>query len=149
MQFTLRESKEQYFLKIARLVGSRSTCPRRMVGCVITNEHGHIKATGYNGVPRNHPHCTDFPCGGENNDSGKNLNSCMATHAEQNALLQCNNVMDIHTIYITTSPCITCAKLIGNTGCKKVVYGEEYSDTSGIQMLKKLGIETLYERIKD
>jgi len=136
-----RESKHQYFLKIARLVSSRSTCPRRSVGCVITNKFGHIKSTGYNGVPRNFPHCTDKPCGGESQESSKGLSSCMATHAEQNALLQCDNVMDIETIYTTTSPCITCAKLIANTSCKEVIYSEEYADTSGIDMLKKLNIK--------
>lgn len=146
MQST-RDSKEQYFLKIAVLVATRSTCPRRMVGCVIVNEHGHIKATGYNGVPRNFPHCIDKPCGGQNAASSKGLTSCMATHAEQNALLQCNDVMDIHTIYVTTSPCITCSKLIANTSCKRVVYSEEYADTTGIDMLNKLGIEAIYERV--
>lgn len=144
-----RESKHQYFLKIAKLVATRSTCPRRSVGCVITNKYGHIKATGYNGVPRTFEHCIDKPCGGENSSSGQGLNSCMATHAEQNALLQCDNVMDIETIYITTSPCITCAKLIANTSCKEVIYSKEYSDTSGIEMLKKLNIKTTYERIND
>jgi len=142
-----RESKNQYFLKIAKLVASRSTCPRRSVGCVIVNKYFHIKATGYNGVPKSFKHCIDTPCGGQNQKSGEGLNSCMATHAEQNALLQCDNVMDIHTIYITTSPCITCAKLIANTGCKVVIYSDEYKDTTGIEMLKKLNIETVYERI--
>lgn len=144
-----RESKNQYFLKIARLVATRATCPRRAVGCVITNKYGHIKATGYNGVPTNYSHCTDIPCGGQNMQSGTGLTFCMATHAEQNALLQCNDVMEIYTIYTTTAPCITCAKLIGNTGCKQVIYAEEYADTSGIDLLKKLGIETRYERIED
>lgn len=148
-QSNKRDSKNQYFLKIAKLVATRSTCPRRSVGCVITNKYGHIKATGYNGVPRTFEHCIDKPCGGENSSSGQGLNSCMATHAEQNALLQCDNVMDIETIYITTSPCITCAKLIANTSCKEVIYSEEYSDTSGIDMLKKLNIKTTYERIND
>lgn len=143
----IRKSKEQYFLKIASLVATRSTCPRRMVGCVIVNKYGHIKATGYNGVPRNFPHCTDKPCGGQNAQSSKGLNSCMATHAEQNALLQCNDVMDIHTMYVTTSPCTTCAKLIANTSCKRVIYSEEYADKSGIEMLNKMGIDTHCERI--
>ena len=144
-----RDSKNQYFLKIATLVSSRSTCPRRSVGCVIINPYGHIKATGYNGVPKGFPHCIDKPCGGQAANSGTNLNSCMATHAEQNALLQCDNTMDIDTIYLTTSPCITCAKLIANTSCKTVIYSEEYTDKSGIEMLSKLGIETRYERIND
>lgn len=144
-----RESKEQYFMKIAKLVSSRATCPRRSVGCVIVNSHNHIKATGFNGVPKNYPHCIDRPCGGQDSASGQNLNCCMATHAEQNALLQCGNVMDIHAIYVTTSPCITCAKLIANTSCQMVFYGEKYSDTSGIDMLEKLGIRAYYEPIKD
>ena len=144
-----RESKHQYFLKIARLVSTRSTCPRRSVGCVITNKFAHIKSTGYNGVPRNFPHCIDKPCGGESQESSKGLSSCMATHAEQNALLQCDNVMDIETIYTTTSPCITCAKLIANTSCKEVIYSEEYADTSGIDMLKKLNIKTTCDRIEN
>lgn len=145
----MRESKEQYFLKIARLVATRATCPRRSVGCVITSINNHIMSTGYNGVPKGFPHCIEHSCGGESSKSGQNLTSCMATHAEQNALLQCPNVMDIGVIYITTSPCITCAKLIANTSCYKVVYSEEYSDKSGIEMLNKLNIATVYERIID
>ncbi len=143
----MRESKNQYFLKIARIVSTRATCPRRSVGCVIINSYGHIKATGYNGVPRGFPHCLHTPCGGEGSASGMNLQGCMATHAEQNALLQCDNTMDIDTIFLTTAPCITCAKLIGNTSCKTVIYSEKYADRSGIEMLNKLGIQTRYEGI--
>lgn len=144
-----RESKNQYFLKIAKLVATRATCPRREVGCVIVNKHGHIKATGYNGVPAGYTHCTDTPCGGQNMQSGTGLTFCMATHAEQNALLQCHDVMDIETIYITTAPCIICAKLIGNTSCKKIVYSEEYADQAAMDLLKKLDISTVYERIEN
>lgn len=142
-----RETRDQYFLKIAQLVSTRSTCIRRSVGCVIINSFGHIKATGYNGVPKKFPHCIDSPCGGENAESGTKLNLCMATHAEQNALLQCDDTMKIHKIYLTTSPCIACAKLIGNTSCKEVIYSDKYIDTSGIDMLKKLGIKTKYQKI--
>jgi len=142
-----RESKNQYFLKIAQLVATRATCARRSVGCVIVNKYNHIKATGYNGVPKNYNHCLDSPCGGQGEKSSKNLDLCMATHAEQNALLQCENVMDIETLYCTVSPCITCAKLIANTSCNKVVYSNEYIDKSGVEMLKKLKIEVIYERI--
>ena len=144
-----RESKNQYFLKIATLVATRATCPRRAVGCVITNQHGHIKATGYNGVPRGFAHCTTTPCGGQDGTSRDGYDSCMATHAEQNALLQCNSSFDIDTIYCTTAPCITCAKLIGNTSCKQVVYSEKHTNHAGISMLRKLGIEVNYERIRN
>jgi dCMP deaminase len=143
----LRIDKHTYFLKIAELVALRSTCPRRAVGCVIVNGYGHILATGYNGVPKNYPHCIDTPCGGENFDSSTALNKCMATHAEQNALLQCSSIMTIDIIYCTTSPCITCAKLIANTSCKTVIYSNIYKDNSGIKMLNKLNINTIHYKI--
>jgi len=145
----MRDSRNQYFLKIAQLVATRSTCPRRSVGCVIINPYGHIKGTGYNGVPKGFPHCIHTPCGGQDEESGMNLNFCMATHAEQNALLQCDNTMEIDTIYLTTAPCITCAKLIANTSCKTVIYSEGYADQSGIDMLTKLGIQIKYEGINN
>jgi dCMP deaminase len=50
----------------------------------------------------------------------------MATHAEQNALLQCRDVEQIDTCYTTASPCITCVKLLMNTGCRSIVFAEEY-----------------------
>lgn len=135
-----RINKPDYFMGIATLVSKRATCPRRQVGCVIVNKHNHIIATGYNGVPSKMQHCTDVPCGGQDYVSGSNLNKCMATHAEQNALLQCSNIHEIDTIYVTTAPCITCAKLIANTSCKTVIYSDGYSN-DGLDLLNKLGIK--------
>ena len=143
----IRLNKHEYFLQIAQVVAMRATCPRRNVGCVIINRHNHIISTGYNGVPKNYPHCLDTPCGGEDAPSGESLNCCMATHAEQNALLQCKDINSIKTIYTTLSPCITCAKLIANTTCDLVVYIDEYKDTSGLDMLKKLNIRYASVRI--
>ena len=121
---------------MAYLVAARSTCLRRKVGCVMVNERGHILSTGYNGVASGQPHCnqhdsfseTDYPfqCEGAFAKSGVNLDGCEAIHAEQNALLQCRDVQTIHTCYTTASPCITCTKLLLNTSCKRVVFGEEY-----------------------
>lgn len=138
----MRESIEKYFLNIAKIVSTRTTCPRRAVGCVVVDKYKHILATGFNGVPMNFPHCTEYPCGGESCKSGEELDKCMAIHAEQNALLQCFDVMKIDTIYCTISPCEPCSKLIGNTSCNKVVYFEEYTNNSGIQMLEKLKIKS-------
>ncbi len=136
----MRESFDDYMLRITEVVSSRATCPRRQVGCVIVDKNKHIIATGYNGVPKGYPHCTDKPCGGQDSESGKNLNACMATHAEQNALLQCRDVNSIDTIYITTSPCITCAKLIANTSCKRIVCSSMYNDMDALSLLSELGI---------
>jgi dCMP deaminase len=65
-------------------------------------------------------------CSGTKSPSGTNLDACQAIHAEQNALLQCRDVYDIHTAYVTASPCVTCCKLLLNTGCRRIVFVEEY-----------------------
>lgn len=65
-------------------------------------------------------------CPGAHAASGTNLDGCGAIHAEQNAIMQCGNVDTIYTAYVTASPCLTCTKLLMNTGCKRIVYLEEY-----------------------
>ena len=144
-----RPDKDTYFLRMAQLVASRSTCLRRSVGCVLVNERGHVLATGYNGVAAGMPHCNDrivtellfdnapsspehtiveYPhaCPGAQSPSGTNLDGCQAIHAEQNALLQCRDAFEIYTCYCTASPCLTCTKLLMNTSCKRIVFIEEY-----------------------
>ncbi len=125
--------KHEYFLTLATHVASRSTCPRKAVGCVLIDKNSNIKATGFNGVPRKFPHCNEEHCGGQAGD-------CLAVHAEQNALLQCADVHAIKAMYVTLSPCHTCAKLILNTSIKLVIYKEEYRCTKGIDLLKRMGV---------
>lgn len=121
-----RPNIDVYMMGMAMMAASRATCSRRAVGCVLTNRLHHIIATGYNGVPRGMVHCAIQPCLGANAPSGQRLDACMATHAEQNALLQCRDVEEIDTAYVTAQPCITCTKLLLNTGCKNIVYLEPY-----------------------
>lgn len=122
-----RISRDSYFLQLAKLVATRSTCARRQVGCVIVNKDHHIVATGYNGVPRGFPHCKDeLPCPGANAPSGEALDKCFAIHAEMNALLQCPNVYEPLIMYTTVFPCIHCAKLIANTNIYHITYLEDY-----------------------
>lgn len=112
---------------IALAVAKRSTCVRRSVGCVLMNSYKQVMSTGYNGVARGMPHCRGgVPCEGANAPSGSDLSKCKAIHAEQNALLQCGNVMDIRTAFVTVSPCITCVKLLMNTGCRNICYLDRY-----------------------
>lgn len=139
-----REHFDHYMCRIMDVVATRATCPRRQVGCVIINANKHIIATGYNGVPPKYPHCTEEPCGGQHMKSGTGLQTCMATHAEQNALMQCKDIHDIHTIYVSTTPCPTCAKLIAGTSCKRVVCRVPYSDRTGENIMRDLGIEVDY-----
>ena len=111
---------------MALLVAQRGTCIRRKVGCVIVDHNHHVMATGYNGVAAGQAHCTDFPCEGANHPPGKGLHLCQAIHAEQNALLQCQNLTHINTVYSTASPCIHCIRLLLNTSTHRIVFIEEY-----------------------
>jgi len=122
----IRPDIDAYFMEMVQLVAKRATCVRRQVGCILVSNRGHILATGYNGVPSGFPHCLDKPCKGATASSGKSLDDCLAIHAEQNALLQCSDVNLIKTAYVTTSPCITCTKLLMNTSCGRIVFLEEY-----------------------
>lgn len=132
----MRPSRDEWALKLALLTAQRATCCRRQVGCVLLNSRGHVLATGYNGVAAGLPHCNQhdlyhplgFPyaCEGARSPSGTNLDGCQAIHAEQNALLQCRDIYQIHTAYVTASPCVTCCKLLLNTSCERIVYVEEY-----------------------
>ena len=77
----MRQSREDYYLEIARVVSTRSTCPRASVGAVIVKDH-RIVATGYNGAPSGEPHCTDVGCQLVDGHCSR------AIHAETNAVAQ-------------------------------------------------------------
>ena len=134
-----RPPKMEIFLEIAESISRLSTCSRRSVGCVLTNKLGHIIGTGYNGVGRGLPHCIDTPCSGAFLASGTGLDKCEATHAEQNALLQCRDVQEIHTAYVTCSPCMHCTKLFLNTGVKEVYTFQVY-DSNAVAYLMDNGV---------
>ena len=117
-----RVSWDQYFMNIAQVVASRSTCPRKFVGAVIVRDRT-ILSTGYNGSIRGMPHCSEAGHMMENDH-------CVATiHAEANAIIQAaKNGVSIEgaEIYTTASPCWPCFKLIANSGLRGVYYGEFY-----------------------
>ena len=119
-----RPSKTTYFLAMAKLVSTRGTCARRRVGCVLSDQHGLVLASGYNGNGRGQKHCIDEPCEGAKYKSGEGLEKCEAIHAEQNAILQCRNTEEIEKVYITVSPCVTCVKLLLNTYYKFIKKNE-------------------------
>lgn len=129
-----RESRDSYFLRIASVVASRGTCRRRRVGAILVDSRRHIIATGYNGTPAGFPHCLDHECPGARSVSGTHLDGCFAIHAEANALLQCSDVSRIDTCYSTASPCISCTKLLLNTGCRRICFLEEYPHPEAKQL---------------
>jgi dCMP deaminase len=123
----VRPSKDQYYLSIAAAVSLRATCARRKVGCVLVSVDDRIVATGYNGVARGLPHCTDFPCAGALAASGTGLDLCEAIHAEANAIAACPDIYRLSTCYVTVSPCISCVKLLLGTNVNRVVFMERYA----------------------
>jgi dCMP deaminase len=137
-----RPDLDTYFLDMLKLVSSRSTCPRRKVGAIITDHKGVILATGYNGVPRGMKHCIDDPCPVAHDEHG-NTTRCFAVHAEQNALLQCQDLGRAHTMYCNCTPCFVCAKLIAQTGIRKIVVLEHYGDPLAAIVLSTRGITTV------
>jgi dCMP deaminase len=135
-----RPSWDEYFMNVAKVVATRSNCSRRQVAAVIV-KNDHILSTGYNGTPHGVKNCFEGGCPrcAGHAPSGKGLDECLCVHAEQNAICQAArygiNVSD-STIYITISPCLTCAKLIINAGIKEVVYGGDY--TAFLDTVKKM-----------
>jgi dCMP deaminase len=132
-----RASWDEYFMNIARVVSSRSTCDRKFVGAVIVRDKT-ILSTGYNGSIRGMPHCTEV---GHMMEEGH----CVATiHAESNAILQAakNGVsIDGASIYVTASPCWSCFKQVTNAGIRRIIFGEFYRDNRIFDVAKKLNVE--------
>ena len=139
-----RPSWDEYFIDLAKLVSSRSTCLRQKVGAVIVKDK-HILATGYNGVPSGITHCEKNGCNRENLKipSGERHELCKGVHAEQNAIIQAAKhgiVINGADIYVNTKPCSICSKMIINAGIKRVCYLGDYSDDMSEQMLKEAKI---------
>jgi len=132
-----RASWDEYFMKIAKEVSTRSTCDRKFVGSAIVRDK-MILSTGYNGSIRSLPHCSEEGHMMENDH-------CVATiHAEANAIIQAArngvNITDA-TIYVTASPCWSCFKMIANAGITKICYGEFYRDQRIFDYAQRLKIE--------
>ncbi|MFX0041188.1 MAG: cytidine/deoxycytidylate deaminase family protein [Promethearchaeota archaeon] len=136
-----RISKDQYFMKIAEVVSLRSTCIKRKVGAVLV-KNSHILSTGYNGVPSGFNHCTSDTCVRKNLQTGENPELCRGVHAEINCIIQAaihgTSIKGITTLYSTTFPCMSCLKILINSGINRLVYREGYAMENKIkeEMLK-------------
>ena len=135
-----RLDTDSYFSQIATLVGERSTCRRRKVGCVLVDTKKHIVATGYNGVPSGFTHCLDQPCEGASAPSGVDLDKCLAVHAEVNAFLQLTSE-DKLTAYLPATPCFSCAKMLCNSNVVRIVAQEWYPHPIVREMFETANIE--------
>jgi len=137
-----RPDNDTYFMGMAQLISTRSTCVRRQVGAVIVKDK-RVLTTGYNGSPKGTMHCEELGCirDQQNIPSGTRHELCRGVHAEQNAVIQAAYFgisIDGGTIYTTTYPCSMCAKILINAGIKEIVYADSYMD----DLSKKLFDET-------
>ena len=142
-----RPSWDEYFLELAELVASRSTCLRRHVGAVLVRKE-RIIATGYNGAPRGLGHCLEIGCLREELDipSGHRYELCRGVHAEQNAIINAAyyGVSTEDTVlYCTNQPCIICARILINAGISKVVHRGNFKDDLAMQFMQEAGIDVV------
>lgn len=129
------------YLRMARIWAENSYCRRRQVGALVVKDK-MIISDGYNGTPSGFENvCED--------ESGTTFPYVL--HAEANAitkLARSSNNSDGATLYVTASPCIECAKLIIQSGIRRVVYAEKYRLTDGIDLLKKAGVKVEYKALE-
>lgn len=128
---------DKAYLRIAQEWGKLSHCKRKQVGALIVKDR-MIISDGYNGTPTGFENCCE-------DDEG--YTKWVVLHAEANAILKVASSTQSckgATLYITLSPCKDCSKLIHQAGIIRVVYNKGYRDDSGLQFLKKAGIELEY-----
>ncbi|MBE6141001.1 MAG: dCMP deaminase family protein [Firmicutes bacterium] len=144
-----RPSWDEYFMQLAFLASTRSTCLSRKVGAVIEKEH-QVISMGYNGPACGVSHCEDK--GGcerkkkTDYKSGAYLELCLASHAEQNAIAQAAKhgiSTSGSTIYVTTFPCKDCMNSIVNSGIKKIVFEGDYNASLSKQIALEAKIELI------
>ena len=128
---------DRRYARMALIWAENSYCERRKVGALVVKDN-MIISDGYNGTP------TGFEniCEDDNN-----VSKPYVLHAEANAitkLARSSNSSDGATLYVTASPCIECAKLIIQSGIKRVIYTEQYRLTDGVDLLKRAGVDVEY-----
>ncbi len=148
-----RPSWDEYFLRITKEVAQRSTCLRRQVGALLVLDK-HILTTGYNGAPSGLPHCLEIGCLREQLKvpPGERHELCRGLHAEMNALLQasqCGVKISGATLYTTTYPCSLCAKMLVNTGIKRIVTLTDYPDALAKEILSAAKVKVEIVKLED
>jgi dCMP deaminase len=128
---------DKRYLEMALIWAQNSYCKRRQVGALIVKGR-MIISDGYNGTPAGFENV----CEDENN-----VTKPYVLHAEANAITKVaksNNSSEDSTLYVTTSPCMECAKLIIQSGIRRVVFCNRYQRTDGLELLKRACVELVY-----
>ena len=128
---------DERYLRMAVIWSENSYCVRRQVGALLVKDQ-MIISDGYNGTPSGFENV----CEDENNKTKPYV-----LHAEANAITKVaksNNSSHGATLYVTSSPCLECSKLIIQAGIKRVIYGEKYRIMDGVELLERAGIEIVF-----
>jgi dCMP deaminase len=144
----VRPDWDQYFMEIATVVASRSTCLRRKVGALLVLNK-RILSTGYNGAPVGLSHCGEVGCLREQLKvpSGERHELCRGLHAEQNAIIQAavhGVAIEGAVLYCTHYPCAVCAKMLLNAGIQSIVLAQNYPDELAKGLFSEAGIKIKY-----
>lgn len=134
---TKQDELHKRYLRMAEIWAENSYCIRRKVGALLVKDQ-MIISDGYNGTPSGFENVCE-----DENDVTKPY----VLHAEANAITKVarsNNSSEGATLYVTSSPCIECAKLIIQSGITRVVYAENYRLTDGIDLLERAQIEMVF-----
>lgn len=145
-----RPAWDDYFLQLASLVSTRSTCMRRQVGAVLVR-NDRIISTGYNGAPRGLAHCYDTGClrSERKIPSGHRYELCRGVHAEQNAIINAayyGIATQDAVLYCTNQPCIICARMIINAGIIRVVHSGNFDDSLALTLMEEAEISILEKK---
>jgi len=144
---------DKAMIETAKIWAQQSYCVKKQVGAVLASDDGRIIATGYNGTVSGQPNVCEIEVANPNYGKRITQDTCIpkilktsdfTVHAEQNVLAFCAKdgiSTDGATMYITLSPCATCAKFMVQAGIKRVVYLEKYKDLSGVKFLGDCGVE--------
>lgn len=131
----------EVYMRMAEELAKRSTCTRGQVGTVITDAQlENVLAIGYNGNARGLPNRCDSAVPGH----------CGCIHSEANALIKAPGAIRDKVMFVTSSPCVMCSKLVINSGVTHVFYRTAYRDPTGVELLARAGVTPVeYSRWAD
>lgn len=145
-----RPNRDEYYMAIAELASTRSTCLSRRVGCILVKDD-HPISFGYNGPAKGMKHCEEL--GGcvrramPDYKSGAYLEICPASHAEQNAIAFAarHGISTVGaTAYVNTFPCKNCMNSLINAGISKIIYNCEYDASLSSEIAENVGVELVH-----
>lgn len=141
----LRLSWNEYFMKLAEMAASRSSCVRRQVGSVAVDTARHLIGSGYNGTPSGATHCTEETCLRNVNHvkSGEQPELSRAIHSEQNLVAHCGRELRGSSVYVTNKPCTSCFKLLLAAGVTSIYWKDNYADVVSNELMKQWGTITI------